>query len=210
MAKATTTLSAAVGLTDNVIVVASATSIAVGRLLEIDQEWMQVAQSWVSGTTIPVLRGREGSAAATHVATANVTHGLASDFATPAAQSETIADYHRPVIVLSYTASSTMALPPPGCDQRVIINGTAAITLTVPVPTKDLDGCLLTITQNGAAAHTTTFTGGLSGAGTSYDVLTTNATAPTSVQAIAANGLWNAICAPAMGGTVTNLIGSVA
>lgn len=210
MAKATTTLSTAMTATDTVMVVASATSIAVGRIVFIDQEEMQVAQSWVSGTTVPVLRGREGSAAVAHVVTANVTHGLASDFATPGAQSVSVMLTQRPVLCVSVTATSTLALPPPGCDLRVIINGTAAITLTVPVPTKDIDFCRLTITQNGAAAHTTTFTGGLSGAGTSYDVLTTNATAPTSVQAIACNGLWNAICAPAMGGTVTNLIGSIA
>lgn len=210
MALATTTLSAAIAQGDNVIVVASATSIAIGRILLIDQELMQVGQGWVSGTTIPVLRGREGTAQVAHKTTANVTHGLASDFAQPGAQTVVTYPTVRPTLIQSITATSTLVLPPAGCDLRVILNGTSVITLTVPVPTKDMDGCLLTITQNGAAAHATTFTGGLSGAGTSYDVLTTNATAPTSVEAIAANGLWNAICAPAMGGTVTNLIGSIA
>lgn len=210
MAKATTTLSSAVAVTDNTIVVASATSVAAGRIVQIDQETMQVAQSYVSGTTVPVLRGRDGSVTAAHVTTANVTHGLASDFSNPAAQTVTTYPQGRAVTIISVTATSTLALPQSGSDLRVILNGTAAITLTVPVPTKDMDGCLLTITQNGVAQHLTTFTGGLSGAGTSYDVLTTNATAPTSVQAIACNGLWNAICAPAMGGTVTNLIGSIA
>lgn len=210
MALATTTLSSAVAQGDNAIVVASATSIAIGRVIIIDQENMQVSQAWVSGTTIPVLRGRDGTAQVAHKTTANVTHGLASDFALPGAQAVTTYPTVRPTLIQSITATSTLTLPPSGCDLRVILNGTSVITLTVPVPTKDMDGCLLTITQNGAAAHATTFTGGLSGAGTSYDVLTTNATAPTSVQAIACNGLWNAICAPAMGGTVTNLIGSIA
>ncbi len=211
MALATTTLASAVLLTDTVINVASATSVAAGRLIVIDQEVMRVVNSYVSGTVVGVLRGQDGTPTLAHVKTANVTHGLASDFASPGPQAYTtypIAD--RPVLVQSITATSTLVLPPSGCDLRVILNGTSVITLTVPVPTKDMDGCLLTITQNGAAAHTTTFTGGLSGAGSSYDVLTTNATAPTSVQAIACNGLWNAICAPAMGGTVTNLIGSIA
>ena len=210
MAFATTTLSSAVALTDTVIVVASATSVAAGRIIIIDQEVMQVVSSYASGTTVGVLRGRDGSATAAHKVTANVTHGLASDFSSPGNQSEATYVTQRPVLIQSYTATGAMVLPPAGCDLRVILNGTVAITLTVPVPTKDMDGVLLTITQNGAAAHTTTFTGGLSGAGTSYDVVTTNATAPSSIQAIACNGLWNAICAPPMGGTVTNIIGSVA
>lgn len=210
MALATTTLSSACTQLDTNIVVASATSVAAGRVVLVDQELMQVAQSYVSGTTVPVLRGRDGSAQVAHKATANVTHGLASDFANPGAQAEATYLTQRPTLIQSYSATGTMTLPPAGCDLRVILNGTSVITLTVPVPTKDMDGCLLTITQNGAAAHATTFTGGLSGAGTSYDVVTTNATAPTSLQAIACNGLWNAICAPAMGGTVTNIIGSVA
>ena len=60
MAFATTTLSSAVGTSDISIVVASATSFAAGRLLIVDQELMQVTQAYSSGTTIPVLRGRDG------------------------------------------------------------------------------------------------------------------------------------------------------
>src|SRR5438094_6161812 len=62
MALATTTLSSACAQGDVSIVVASATSVAAGRLIVIDQEEMQVAQSYSSGTTVPVLRGRDGSA----------------------------------------------------------------------------------------------------------------------------------------------------
>lgn len=210
MAFATTTLSAAVAQTDTTIVVASATSVAVGRLILIDQELMQVAQSWVSGTTIPVLRGREASAQVAHKTTANVTHGLASDFALSGAQTEAAYVTQRPTLVQSITATSTLTLPPSGCDLRLILNGTSVITLTIPVPTKDMDACELSIVSNGVAAHLLTFTGGLSGAGTSYDVITINATAPAAFKVIACNGLWLAYCGPAMGGTVTNIIGSVA
>lgn len=210
MALATTTLSAAVAVNDVSITVASATSVAAGREIIIDQEKMKVGQSYVSGTTVPVQRGIDGTATAAHKSGANVTHFLSSDPALPAPQATVSYLTQRPVLIQSYSATGTMVLPPPGCDLRVILNGTNAITLTIPVPTKELDGCLLLVTGNGAAAHLYTFTGGLSGAGTSYDVVTVNATAPSSVMAIASNGLWNAICAPAMGGTVTNLIGSVA
>jgi hypothetical protein len=212
MALATTTLSSAVAATDVNIVVASATSIAVGRLLLVDQEVMQVAQSWTSGTTIPVLRGREGTVGAAHKATANVTHGLASDFSAPTpglAESVTY-PISRGTIIQSLSASATLTLPAGGSDLRLILNGTGAITLTVPVPTKDMDGCELSIVSNGVAQHLLTFTGGLSGAGSNYDVITINATAPAAFKFIACNGLWLAYCGPAMGGTVTNIIGSVA
>lgn len=210
MAKATTTLSSAVTVDADKIVVASATSMAAGRLIRIDDEWMQVAQHYTTGTTVPVLRGREGSAQVSHVVTANVTHGLASDFPTPAPQTSVTVAYQRAVELRSITATGSLDLPKPGTDLRVVLNGTSVVALTIPVPTKDLDGCRLTIVGNGVAAHTLTFTGGLSGAGSGYDVITVNATAPAAFDFIACNGLWLAICGPAMGGTVTNIIGSVA
>lgn len=190
--------------------VASATSVSPGRLIVIDQENMQVVQSYVSGTTVGVLRGRDGTAQVAHKSGANVTHGLASDFPNPAPQVETVYRTQRATVVTSISATSTLTLPAAGTDLRVILNGTSVIGLTIPVPTKDMDGTELSIISNGAAAHTLTFTGGLSGAGTSYDVVTVNATAPAAIKCVAANGLWMAYFGPAMGGTVTNLIGSVA
>lgn len=212
MALATTTLSSAVALTDNTIVVASATSITAGRIVLIDQEIMQVVQSYVSGTTVGVLRGRDGTVQAAHKATANVTHGLASDFATPPGGLDNSNTYGvvRATVVQSLSATATLTLPPAGTDLRLVLNGTGAITLTIPVPTKDMDGCMLTIVSNGVAAHLLTFTGGLSGAGSSYDVITINSSAPAAFQFIACNALWFALCGPAMGGTVTNIIGSIA
>lgn len=213
MALATTTLSSAVSVDDNVIVVASATSVAAGRLVRIDDEWMQVVQSYVSGTTVGVLRGQQGSATLAHVVTANVTHGLASDFSVPPAgvsDSVTVSS-QRARRMQSITATSTLVLPKSGEDLVVILNGTTIITLTIPVPTKDLDGTLLWIASNGAAAHVPTFTSGLGGAGASYDAITINATAPVLLGPfMAVNGFWQVACGPAMGGTVTNLIGSIA
>ena len=54
-----------------------------------------------------------------------------------------------------------------------------------------------------------TFTGGLSGAGSSYDVVTVNTTAPIAMQCVACNGLWNAFAAIPIAGTVTNITGTV-
>ncbi len=211
MALATTTLSSAVTLTDTNIVVASASSVAAGRLVLVDQEIMQVVSTYVSGTTVGVLRGRWGTKTTTHVVTANVTHGAPSDFDEASAGGPSVAyQSQRARNLVSITATSTLTLPDAGTDLTVVLNGTSVITLTVPVPTKDMDGTLLYIVGNGAAAHLLTFTGGLNGAGGSYDIVTVNATAPTLMMVMACNGLWLTVFAPAMGGTVTNLIGSVA
>jgi len=212
MALTATTLSSAVALTDKSIVVASATGFAAGAYVKVDGEFMQVDKSYTSGsTTVPVLRGRDGSAQAAHHVTASVyvgtNDGVTQLWPDPAAGTlGTPNMYIRPVVCVSYTGSSnTMTLPPPGCDMRVILNGTTADTFTVPVPTKDLDNCILTISSNGVAQHVLTFTGGLSGAGSSYDVITINATAPASFQFIAVAGLWHLMAQPS--GTLTNIIG---
>ena len=211
MALATTTLSSACAAVDTSIVVASATSMAAGRYVIIDQERMLVTTNYVSGTTVPVLRGREGSKTAAHVVTANVVHGLATDLTLPAEGGPAISyPTQRSTIIQSITATSTLALPAGGTDLRVILNGTSVITLTIPVPTRDMDGCRLTIIGNGVAAHVLTFTGGLAGAGSSYDVVTVNATAPCAFEAIAANGLWNGIVNVPLAGTVTALTATVA
>ena len=208
MALATTTLSSAVAVDDTSVVVASATSFDAGRLVLVDQEVMQVAQNYTSGTTVDVLRGVNGSASVAHVITSNVVHGDATDFSTAASQEIVGYQASRATVISSITATGTLTLPKAGTDARVILNGTSVIALTVPVPTKD--GTLLTIVGNGVAAHTLTFTGGLSGAGTSYDVITTNSAAPIAFTAIACNGLWNSFVATPMAGTVTNITGTVA
>jgi hypothetical protein len=210
MALATTTLSSAVAVDDTSIVVASATSVDAGRLVLVDNEVMKVAQNYSSGTTVDVMRGVNGSATVSHVISSNVTHGDATDFSTPASQEIVSYQASRATVISSITATGTLTLPAAGTDARVVLNGTSVIALTIPVPTKDMDGTLLTIVGNGAAAHTLTFTGGLSGAGSSYDVVTTNSTAPIAFTAIACNGLWNSFVATPMAGTVTNITGTVA
>lgn len=211
MALVRTTLSSACSATDTSIVVASATGFAANYVVLIDQEQMQVTSTYVSGTTIPVLRGQGGTKTAAHVVTAGVVAGVATDWSDSATQ--TAVNYPvagRAVELRSITATSSLTLPTPGSDLRVVLNGTSVIALTIPVPTVDMDGTKLTIVSNGAAAHTLTFTGGLSGAGSNYDVITVNATAPAAFEFIAANELWMMLCQAPMGGTVTNIIGSIA
>lgn len=210
MAFAETTLASACALLDTNIVVASATSIAAGRLVKVDSEMMQVTKAYVSGVTVPVIRGQDGTVQAAHVTTARIFHGDAADFDTPAPPTVTTYPQVRARNLVSITATSTLALAPAGSDLMVILNGTSVIALTIPVPTTDMDGSELSIISNGVAAHTLTFTGGLSGAGSSYDVITINATAPAAFKFVACNDLWYWYCQAPGGGTVTNIIGSIA
>jgi hypothetical protein len=210
MATAETTLSTAVTLGAKEIVGAAATSISAGRLLQVDGEIMQVSKAYVpASTTVPVLRGVLGSVQAAHVASARVVHGDASDFSAPAGTLAQFAPGGRVRKVISYTAASTITPPKPGEDLVIVLNGTSVVALTIAVPTKDLDGCEMTFVANGAAAHTLTFTGGLSDAGGSYDIVTFNGTKPAALKVIACNEMWHAPFAPAMGGTVANVIGTI-
>lgn len=211
MALTTTTLAAACSVNDKTITVASATGFAAGNLVKVDEEFFKVTTGYTSGVIIPVTRGLNGTAVVAHVSAANATTGLASDFATPnATVSVAYALSARRRKVVNYSAAGAIALPTAGEDVIAIIDGTSALAMTIAAPTKDIDGSILYVAGNGAANHTITFTGGLSGAGTSYDVITVNATAPIVVMAMAINGLWNSMVATPMAGTVTNITGTVA
>lgn len=210
MAFAETTLSSACAQTDVSIVVASATSLAAGRLVLIDGELMQVAKDYVSGTTANVYRGLGGSAQVAHVASARVVHGLASDFSQPPPGAMVNFGLVRPRRVVSVSATGTLTLPSAGEDLIVVLNGTNAITLTIPVPTKEMDGTILIIVSQGAAAHVPTFTGGVGGAGSNYDAFTFNATGRLALMVVACDEVWCMVAAPGISGTVTNIIAGVA
>jgi hypothetical protein len=193
MALTTTTLSSAVAVNDTSIVVASATGFAAGNLIRIDEEMLQVAKNYVTGTTIPVLRGQDGSATVAHKASANVTTFLASDEPGPSPQTAVQFPAQRPRRVLSYSAAGAITLPSPGEDMVAVINGTGALAMTLASPTKDMDGCMLFFAPNGKAAHTVTYTAGFGANTTNSDVLTFHATQVTCVQAMAMNGVWQLI-----------------
>jgi len=211
MALATTTLSAAITATAKEITVASATSVAVGRLVVVGGETMQVTKGYVTAaTTVPVLRGQAGTASVAHPITATVIHGDAADFQTPGAQANTTHPTIRPWKVVSYTGTpNTFVLPAGGENVHVILNGTTADTITFPVPTADMNGTRLLVSSNGVAQHVLTFTGGLCGAGASYDVVTVNAAAPASFEFVAVDSLWHSICGAAISGTTTNIAGVI-
>lgn len=205
MALAETTLSVAVAKNDKSIVVASATSMAIGRIIRIGDEEMKVAKDYVSAsTTVPVLRGW-GSPQKAWPASARVVHGAPEDFASGGlGQGVPYPVYGRSKPVREYSATGTMDLPAAGSDQLVVLNGTA-ITLTVPVPTKDLDGSVVTFVNSAGAAHVLSFTGGLGGAGSGYTTLTFNGTGTVAFSVIACNEVWCGIVQIPAAGTVTNV-----
>jgi hypothetical protein len=212
MALAETTLGSACTAGAKTITVASATSIGVGTLLKIEDELFRATKAYVVGSTeVPVTRGLGGNAQVEHPSGARVTHGTAADFGNPGVGTPvSFPPAGRARVVTSVSATGTLTLAPAGVDHVVILNGTSVITLTIPVPGKDKDGDRLTVVANGAAAHVPTFTGGLGGAGSGYDAVTFNGTGTIALEVIACNELWVMATAPAMGGTVTNIIGSIA
>lgn len=194
MALNTTTLSSAVVTTDTSIVVASATGAAAGAFARVDDEVMQIAQNYTSGTTIPVIRGVGGTATLAHAKTANVVLYLGSDEVSQGPQTVTqfpIAGRSRPVT--SYSADGAIALPAPGSDAIAVLIGTVALAMTLANPTKDMDGGLLFVVANGKAAHTLTISSGIGNGGSSFDVGTFSASIAGGCILMAMNGFWNLV-----------------
>lgn len=192
MALTKTVLTSAVGQSDQTIVVSSATGFAAGNFILIDQEVMQVNKGYVSGTTIPVIRGVDGSKQTTHVNTTNVMTFLASDQPGPQEQQFTQWPEVPGRDRVSYIAAGAIALPRQGSDMVAILNSTVALAMTLAAPTTDLDGSILTVIGNGKAAHTLSLPAGvgLGAGGSGVDVGTFASGAQQAVVLMAANGVW--------------------
>jgi hypothetical protein len=211
VATTTTTLSSAVTVDSNSIVVASATDVGPGDMVQIDQETLKVIQSYVSGTTVGVLRGQNGSATAAHPSGANVTHGSPSDFAEAGQQADTTYPAALRVRDMkSYSAAGAITLPSAGRDMLAVINGTSTLAMTLAQPTKELDGSILTIVGNGKSASTITLpTTGIGNAGSGYDVLTLQNAGQVGTMLMAVNGFWVLVPGP-LTGTTTALTAAIA
>lgn len=205
MALAETTLASACAADDRQLVVASATGVAAGYQVRVDGEIFQVTKGYVSGSTlVPVLRGQSGTLATAHGVTARAVVGAAADFAqtTPAQATAAFQIAGRARVVNSYGAAGAIALPPAGADAVAYINGTNALAMTLAVPTKDLDGCILTIAGNGAAAHTVTIAGGLGGG--ALVTATFEATGKCNLVLMALDETWQTYPSP-LSGTLTSI-----
>lgn len=198
MALTKTTTSAAVGAGDTSVLLTALTGLAAGSMLLIDAEMMKVVSvPSAASLPVPVLRGQDGTKQVAHVSGANAIHSATPglDFGGPVAGAPSIVG--RPAsrnrTVASYGAAGAIALPTPGTDAVAIINGTAALAMTLANPLKDNDGDVLIVGGNGKAAHTITYSAGFGGNTTSSDVLTLHASQAQAVMFVAMNEVWNLV-----------------
>lgn len=172
MAITATTLSAAVGVTDSTIAVASATGITAPNFttgagitwLLVDQEFMLVIS--VSGTVITVIRGQNGTAQAAHVTSAQVQIGLPTDFPTfgeilssSMTGKQTEGALNWPATFLTGTADAI----PAGVAGIYVVKTGAADLMTLAAPTAAQEGNVIQIWSDTAFAHTLTATALLAG-----------------------------------------------
>jgi hypothetical protein len=211
MALVTTTLASAASASDQAFVLASATSVAEGRVALVDGEFVHITKAYVTGeVTAPVARGQEGTAAKAHASGAEFTHGEPEDWAQgPPGSFVPISP--SPVFVrVSYSAAGAIALPDAAGEIRIAtLNGTDALAMTVAAPDEAVDGSILIIVGNGKAAHTATFTGGLGAAGSGYTVGTYATGGQGSLPVIASGGVWVPLVSP-LAGTLTGIDISIA
>jgi hypothetical protein len=83
-----------------------------------------------------------------------------------------------------------------------LLNGTVALAMTLPLPTKDLDGSVITIAGVGSAAHTITIAGGAGGG--ALVTATLDATGRCNVSYMAMDEIWVPWPSP-LSGTLTSI-----
>jgi len=167
MAITATTLSAACGLTDLTVTVASATGITAPNFtagtgitwLLVDQEFMLVMG--VSGTVINVLRGQNGTGQAAHVNGAQVQIGLPGDFAaigewlgSSMTVKQTEGAINWPAIFLSGSADAI----PAGVAGFYVVKTAGVDAMTLAAPTAAQEGNIIQIWSDTTNAHTLTAT----------------------------------------------------
>jgi hypothetical protein len=170
MAITATTLSAAVGLTDTTVLLASITGVTTPSFqtgsgityLFIDQELLLVMNAPAAATS-PVLvkRGMGGTIQATHVSGSQVQVGLPSDF-TPFVEAigpslttrQTEGSLNWPATFLS---GSTDAIPA-GVAGFYVVKTAGVNAMTLAAPTVAQEGNIITVQSDTTNAHTITAT----------------------------------------------------
>lgn len=202
MAFTATTLSAAVGVNDTTILVASLTGFAAGYYVRIDGELMKVVSVPSAATIpVPVLRGQDGTAQRAHASSAAVIVGAGpsasgSDWQqAPAGAAQLTTIPTVPAINrLSFAASGAITLPSVGAPITIVhLLGTNALAMTLATPSAAQDGDILIVVANGKAAHTLTVSGGIGAGGASFDVGTFSASLQGGCILIAAGGVWTMV-----------------
>jgi hypothetical protein len=197
-----TTLSGAIGASDTQFGVASATGILAPNFttgvgityLLVDQEFMLVTA--LSGTTVQVIRGQQGTPAAAHVTGANVQAGLPGDFpqigefvSTSLTQRQIEPALTWPGIFLTGAADAIN----PAVAGFYVVKTAGVDAMTLAAPPASAEGNIIQIWSDTTNAHTLTATTLLAN-GTA---LKTTATFPAFRGAglilRACNGVWHVL-----------------
>lgn len=193
-----TTLAAAMTVNDQVASVTSATGLLAGQVVRIDNEYMRIAPSYVSGTAIPVmLRGDLGSQVIAHTILAPVVAGLYADL--PDLEQRELVPIPSDVPnIVTISVDSTPTVPT--TNTTYFIDKATACAITLAAPSAAINGTIVRFFSTTAAAHTVTYTAGFHANTTSSDVATFAATAGQCLTIMAYNGKWGVV---ALGDGVT-------
>jgi len=191
MALAQTTATAAIGLSDTTIPVASSTGFLVGNIVRMDSELSYIV-SVPSTTSIVVrMRGSEGSAATTHQVLTNVVTGLASDFPVLGASAvNQLPPWDADIVTIG--ANVAIIAVPVRDTIYVITKATALSATTIAAPSTAANGRRVTFTSTAAVAHVITgaslFNNGITGG--PWTTATFAAFVGAGFSAVAVNGVW--------------------
>lgn len=194
-----TTLSAAMGVNDQSALLASLTGLVIGNWLQIDAEEMKVLGPLPAAATSPVSvrRGDNGTFNQAHPVSAQVkimagpTNLLTGDYGANPPGSLGLGIPAAPVWERrSYSAAGAITLPAIGNHMIAVLNGTAALAMTLANPSIAQDGSRLLVLANGKAAHTVTYTAGFGNVGATADVVTMAAAQAQGLEYVAAGGFW--------------------
>lgn len=177
MALTSTTLSGALTAAGTRANLASATGVAAGSLMKIDDEFVRVAA--IAGTWVDLIRGINGSVQCAHNTGAPVCHSLSGD------------DFSAPLPaprMYSYTSAGALTVAPG--VHLVGVGAGGAIAYTLANPGADQNGILLHVVSMSAYAHTITLATGWGAVSGDTDVITLSGAVGDGFTLISRAGTW--------------------
>lgn len=193
MALTNTTISAAIGASDLTFNVTSTSSFSLGKVLQLEQEFLGPITA-INGTAVSVQRrGINGSAAVAHNILAPLSlFGLNTDFMT-IAPGNLVEIPPTTDTLTTYGADGAITLP--NKDTTIFITKATAAALTLADPTVTMNGIKVLVQAQTAAAHTVSNSAGsgYNGSGASADIATYGGGIGDSMYIVADNGKWNTV-----------------
>jgi len=215
-----TTTSAALSVTGQVVSLTSVTNISADDGLFMDREFMRVQSCNTTALTCLVTRGQQGTSARAHASGVVVYSGAYQRFtkAVPVGVCTATAEEFLPRIVLPagdvyqcsnsewvrYRNAGYRVFHPGRSDGGTTYTANGAITpqpgfsfingttlaMTLANPTTEQNGMIMVIIATNASAHTVTYTAGFNGGTTARDVATFGGAVGDNIQIQAFNGVW--------------------